>query len=82
MHRLARRTINILNDNRSSITFFSDCSPKLSLQLPKWYYERLVPNNDVGYLTMVRSISYGLEKEDASLSVEELQELQRLELRY
>ena len=73
IHRLVRRTKNILNKNRSNITCFSDYSLKLSLQLPKEYFERLVSNNDVGYTTMIRVLSFMLVKKVASLSVDELQ---------
>ena len=48
--------------------------PKLSLQVPKEYYKRLIWNNDV--------ISYGLEKKIAIVSVSKLQEFRRLELRH
>ena len=61
---------------------FSYYSPKLSLQVPKEYYKRLIWNNDVGFLTMVRVISYGLKKKVASVLVSKLQEFQRLELRH
>ena len=72
----ARKTIIILNKNRSNTSYFRNCSPKLSSQLSKEYYERLVLNNDVGFMTMIRVISFWLVKRVAYLSVDELKGLE------
>ena len=71
IHRLTRRIINILNENASNTPSFSNNFLNLSLQLLKEYYERLVSNIDVGFMTMIKIISFGLVKRIASLSVDE-----------
>ena len=75
IHQLARQTINLLNENWANTTWLSNYSPKLSLQLPTEYYERLVTNNDIDSMTIIRLISFGPVKRFANLSVDELQKL-------